>query len=163
MSEFETLFVLAQIAVALAGFSAIVVTFKRRESGKWVHADADFFNGMVLHSVWALLFCIFPSFVNVFTANSSLVWSVAGALLGIQVLSHATVISFLPSTTRFVGVFTVAGALFVVVLQALNIIGIAFEGEFGPYLVGVLWHLAHASLLFTWLIFIRRADVEDEP
>ena len=47
----DVLFTVAEIAVALAGFSAVVVLFKRRDSGRWRAADADRFHGMVVHGV----------------------------------------------------------------------------------------------------------------
>ena len=58
MSESETLFSIAQVAIGLAGFSAIVVGFKRLESGDWHRADADRFNGMLIHAMCAALFCV---------------------------------------------------------------------------------------------------------
>ena len=39
--EFETLYALCEVTVALAGFAAIVVLFKRNDSGRWRPADAD--------------------------------------------------------------------------------------------------------------------------
>ena len=61
LAEAELLFTLAEISVALAGFSAIVVLFKRRDSGRWHAADGNRFNGMVFHAIFAAFFCIFPS------------------------------------------------------------------------------------------------------
>lgn len=162
MAPSDALPVLAQIAVALAGFSAIVVSFKRRESGKWAASDADFFNGMVIHSIVALAFCLFPWFLGVFVQREPVIWNIASAVLAVQVLSHAGRIVTLPSTGKTSGTITGAGGLFVVVLQVFNVAGLGFEHEFGPYLVGVLWHIAHASMLFLWLVFIRRTDIEKE-
>ena len=42
-----------EISVALAGFSAIVVLFRRGESGTWLPRDADRFHGMILHAAAA--------------------------------------------------------------------------------------------------------------
>ena len=59
-----TLLTLAEVAVALAGFSAIIVVFRRGTNGKWRHRDADLFHGMVIHAICAVLFCLFPNLVN---------------------------------------------------------------------------------------------------
>ena len=53
--ESDVLFSLAQIAVAFAGFSAIVVLFGRGASGRWRQSHADRFHGMVLHAMVAVL------------------------------------------------------------------------------------------------------------
>ena len=49
MAETELLFTVAEISVALAGFSAVVVLFKRRDSGKWRAADANRFKKSHIH------------------------------------------------------------------------------------------------------------------
>ena len=98
MAETELLFTVAEISVALAGFSAVVVLFKRRDSGKWRAADANRFNGMVFHAMFAAFFCILPSIVGIFTQKPYLIWSISSATLGIQILIHASVIMRVPTT-----------------------------------------------------------------
>lgn len=159
MSGFETLYALAEIAIAMAGFAAIVVIFKRRSSGGWAVADADRFNGMLLHAMAAGLFCILPPFLSVFTADASVVWAIASSFAAVQILAHAGVILTLPSSSRPVRIALVL-PLGMVVLQALNVFEIYFAREFRPYLGAVLWHMFQAGLLFVMLVFVRREDTE---
>ena len=98
MSESETLFSIAQVAIGLAGFSAIVVGFKRHESGDWRRADADRFNGMLIHSMCAALFCVLPSILDPFAPSASALWTLASALLGLQIAVHASPVLTLSST-----------------------------------------------------------------
>ena len=159
MTEFETLYALAEIAIALAGFAAIVVIFKRRSSGGWDAADADRFNGMLLHAMAAGFFCIFPPFLFVFTPEPSVVWAIGSAFAAVQMLAHAGVIFSLPSSSRPTRLALLL-PLGLVVLQALNIFEVYFARDFGPYLAAVLWHIFQAGLLFVTLVFVRREDTK---
>ena len=61
----DTLLALAEVAVALAGFSAIVVVLKRGVTGQWTSHDADRFHGMIIHAIAAVVFCLLPMIVDV--------------------------------------------------------------------------------------------------
>lgn len=159
MPEFETLYALAEIAVALAGFAAIVVLFKRDDSGRWKRADADRFNGMLLHAMAAGFFCIFPPLLSVFTTDASRVWTIGSIVLGTQIVAHSWKIFRLPSSTVLVQILLVV-PVGIVMLQVLNAIGVIYSGEFRPYLVGVLWHVFQSGLLFVSLVFVRESDTQ---
>jgi len=51
----NTLLTLAEVAITMAGFSAVVVSFKKRDTNTWLKLDADRFHGMILHAILALL------------------------------------------------------------------------------------------------------------
>ena len=53
----DTLFALAEVAVALAGFSAIVVVLKRGAEGRWTAADADRFPAFMIEALTVSDFC----------------------------------------------------------------------------------------------------------
>lgn len=162
MSESETLFSIAQVAIGLAGFSAIVVGFKRLESGDWHRADADRFNGMLIHAMCAALFCVLPSILAPFAPSASALWTLASALIGLQIAVHAGLVLTL-SSTDLAGRIQVGGfAAAVVLLQASNVLGVGFDHAFGPYLVGVLWHVIQAGVLFVMMTFVRAADIRDD-
>lgn len=155
------LFALAELAVAFAGFSAIVVLFKRRDSGKWLPGDADRFHGMVLHAMAAVFFCALPAIVGVFTTSPDWIWGLASGLLGLQIAAHVILVLSFSTTTGF-GRIALGFGLLVAGLQALNVLEVGFSREFGPYLLGVLWHLFQSGVLFVWLIWIPADAVETE-
>lgn len=159
MAEFDTLYALAEIAVAMAGFSAIVVLFKRDTSGRWLAAHADRFNGMLLHAMASAFFCILPPLVAVFVDDAATVWAVASSALGLQLLVHAAILFWLPSTGLVPRLLLVL-AVGAIVLQALNVLGIHFEREFGPCLAGVLWHLFQAGTLFVGLVWVPVSETQ---
>lgn len=159
--ELDRLLTLAEIAIGMAGFSAIVVLFKRRDSGTWLAADADRFNGMILHSMIGVALCILPALIGAFSQDVGFVWRVASAILGLQVLTHSGLVIFALSTTGPGAALVVgAGGLVVVALQVVNVLDLGSSTGFGPYLVGVLWHLLHAGFLFAALIWVRAASIE---
>lgn len=156
----ETLYTLAEIAVGMAGFSAIVVVFRRRDSGIWRATDADRFNGMIVHSIAAVFFCVLPAVIASFSGDESRIWRIGSGVLGVQVLVHVVVVLRLSTTPplgrALVGTFGAA----VVGLQALNVSGILFSGAFGPYLLGVVWHLMHAGALFVMLVWVDGGAID---
>ena len=92
MAQSGLLYSLAEIAVTIAGFSAIVVLFKRSDSGTWLPSDADRFNGMLIHAMAAVFFCVLPSLIAVFETNEGTIWSIASAVLGVQIVGHSIII-----------------------------------------------------------------------
>jgi hypothetical protein len=163
VEERATLFTLAEIAIGMAGFSAIVVMFRRRESGTWDAADADRFNGMVLHAVAAAFFCVLPTILHTLTRDAATTWMLGSALLGLGVTVHAGIILWLPTTAGAQIAIVGGGALFVVGLQLANAAGFGYSREFEPYLVGVLWNIINAGHLFLRLVWVRSSDVRAGP
>jgi hypothetical protein len=160
LPELDTLFALAELAVGMAGFSAIVVLFKRRESGRWLPRDADRFNGMVLHAMAGAAFCFLPAFVDVLTGQESTLWRVCSALLGAQIAIHAAIVVRLPSTSMRARALVAGGALVAVTLQVLSVADLWIPNGFTPYLIGLQWHLLQAGVLFVLLIWVRDDDIE---
>jgi hypothetical protein len=161
MEGSDTLLTLAEIAVGLAGFSAIVVIFKRRDAGTWLATDADRFHGMIVHSMVAALLCFVPAAVAVFSDAPRTIWALSSGLLGVQVLAHTLLVLRLASTSGPSRLAVALGGGAVVVLQGLNVLGLGFDREPGPYVLGVLWHLVHAGILFVMLVWVRGEAIEE--
>ncbi len=158
--ETDVLFSLAQVAVAFAGFSAIVVLFGRRDSGRWRRDQADRFHGMVVHAMVAVLFCLLPLLIGVFTPDRALIWNLASALLGIEIVGHVSAVLFMATTTGvLVKLFVSIGYLFGMV-QFMNVAGVEFDHEFRAYLAGVVWHVIMSGLLFVMLVWVPNEHVD---
>jgi len=159
MPELDTLFNVAEIAVAIAGFAAIVVIFRRRDEGTWEAYDGDRFNGMIMHALVALAFCFLPSVLAVFVDEPATLWAIASGLLSLWTLGHVIgVLRF--ATTGRAGRIGLTLGLAVAVVLALNALGVGFHRAFAPYLLGVLWHVFQAAILFAMLTWVR-ADQMD--
>lgn len=161
LPEFETLYQMAELAIGLAGFASVVAFFRHRESGHWSRADADRFNGLVLHAMIAFAFCMLPTLLAVFTSSAETVWRVASTVLGLQILSQIGIVCLLPSSGTATRVALLLGGGAAAALQALNAFGVGFSGEFAPYLAGILWHLLQGGFVFVRLIWVQSVAGED--
>ena len=156
----EVLGWLAQVAVALAGFSAVVVLFKRDDRGRWLKVHRDRFHGMVVHATAAVLFCVLPTLVSVFSVDRTMIWNVSSALLGIEIAVHTTGVILMSTTSLLARLVVGVGYVFAL-LQVLNVAGIAFDHEARPYVGGVVWHVIQSAGLFVGLIWVPASEFED--
>jgi hypothetical protein len=92
-----------------------------------------------------------PPVVAAFTENTERLWSICSALLGIQILAQSTLIALLPSSNMYTRLGLIPPLLAAALLGA-NVFGGDGLAEFGPYLVGILWHTFQSGVLFFLLI-----------
>lgn len=156
----DTLFALAEVAIALAGFSAIVVVLKRGTAGRWRAADADRFHGMVVHAIFAVVFCLLPSLLNSVVQDVVTTLHVSVALLAVQILLHSVAVMFF-ATTSSVSKLALSVGVFVGLFLWTAFTDWGVQREFEIYLVGVMWHILQAGLLFVLLVWIPRDEIED--
>jgi hypothetical protein len=152
---------LAQVGVAFAGFAAIVVLFSRSDTGRWRGTmRADRFHGMVVHAMAAVLFCLLPWLIAAFTGDAAIIWSVASAVLGLEIVVHVTGVILMPSTIGVASRTTIAVGYGVAAIEFMNAAGIRFERAFEPYVVGIVWHVVMSGVLFLMLVWIPRDEVD---
>jgi len=157
----STLLGLAEVAIALAGFSAIVVIFKRGRDGKWSVKDADQFHGVVVHAVFAVGFCFFPSVINLLVQDVSTSLHIACAVFGTQIVLHAGGVLLVKFPGLLVVISLVLG-LIIGLVQFTVFTDWGVNRELEIYVVGIIWHAMQAGLLFVLLIWIAREDIDVE-
>ena len=81
MEHSDTLLTLAEIAVAFAGFSSIVVVFRNRESGRWEPLDVFRYRAMLRGSLMTAALTGVPLVVSWLAVPPGLVWRVSSAAL----------------------------------------------------------------------------------
>ncbi len=143
----DTLIGLAEIAIALAGFSAIVVMLRRGADSRWSALDAARFHGMVLHSCGAFAFALLPTLMNAVIQNAEMTLHIAAGLLGTLTLSHAAFVLW-TVRTNWIERVLLAGGFSVGLLQWVVFTDRGFGREHEIYLVGVAWHTLQAAILF---------------
>ncbi len=152
---------LAEVSIAMAGFSSIVVIFKRRETDTWRKADADRFHGMILHSMLAVLFAFLPFAFTSFDIESSNTFRWCSSLLAVVTGLQVIVTSRLEaSSSIWTRMQVLIGGVFIALLQAFAGLGFFPELGLGIYFGGVLWHLVQAGALFVMLIWIPNSSIE---
>jgi O-antigen/teichoic acid export membrane protein len=148
-----TLLGIAQIAVSIAGFAAIVEVVGKRDS-RW---DRDEFNGMVFHALIALVFSLAPLALDELGLASPRAWSVLCGLLGALMALHvaAVLAFFLRPQRRGVAAWWLLapGALgLALVATALDWLPLRASGAF---LAGLCLQLVQAAILFFRLVYQR--------
>ena len=155
----DRLMVLAEISVGLAGFSSVVVVFRRRSSsGGWRPEDAFRFNAMLEAGLLAGLFAVLPGAVTGLGVPPSFLWPFVSSLLLAYVVfeswRRSRQLARLPTDSLSGGLIgLVAAANFAVVaVQALNIVDWLVPRGPGPYLFGVTWLTVYSGLTFYRLV-----------
>jgi hypothetical protein len=152
---------LAQLGVAFAGFAAIVVLFGRSDGGRWKGSHrVDRFHGMIVHALVAVFFCVLPLVIDAFTTHADMIWRIASALLGVEIVAHVSGVLLMPSTRFLPARAVVAIGYPVAAVLFMNAAGYGFERPFEAYLVGVVWHVVQSGVLFLMLIWVSRADID---
>jgi hypothetical protein len=162
--DIDSLLTFAELAVAFAGFSSIVVLFQHRIEGAWTSIDAIRFRTMIQASLFATVFAVLPLPVHKLGASSGVVWSLCGSalavLLGLGIVGQFRARRLFSGAVAMVrwGAFQVLSwAAFVA--QLLNAFGVFFHRESGPYIFGVTWLLFCAGWQFYQLVVPERPPV----
>jgi hypothetical protein len=155
----ERLAVLAELSVGLAGFSSVVVVFRRRGSGgAWKPEDVFRFKVMLEAGLVAGLFAILPGAITGLGVSAGLLWPCLSALLLAYVVFDALrrwrQLERLPraSLNRGLASFVGIASLAVICIQVLGIAGWLIPRGPGPYVFGVTWLTGYSGLTFYRLV-----------
>ena len=158
MDHEDILLTLAEVSVALAGFSGVVAVFGRRDPGTWSFADRFRFFALVHTSLSSLLLCILPFGLLAFNIPEEAVWSALSALFVVYnaVVGFFTSRRFLAASSSERAEFTsgVMPVMFAILapILVLSIFNVAVGGTFGPFLVALIYLLVLSSFLFARML-----------
>ena len=158
---------LAEMGVALAGFSAIsaALSYGRQEL-----APLDRFRTILLLvcALGASLTCTVPIIGSSYSLAPNTIWITSSSVLFIYMCT-VNVVMFLmlralssadrSKLSKLVLYLGVGGNLMVIVLQACNILGVLGSTSPGPLVVSIVWLLFMASILFVRILVSRPAGV----
>ena len=151
--------VLAEIAIALAGFSAIIVVFRRGSTtGSWEPEDVFRLRIMLQYSLSAAVFALLPAVGVEIGLHLSTVLRSLSLMLALLMLADIYIqlraVRHLPPRSLnpvLATVFVVVGVAVVAALVS-NAAGMGLASESGIYLAGVTWLVVSAGLMFFRLI-----------
>ena len=157
MDSSSLLLTIAQLAVALAGFSAIVVALNGRPVREWDETDRLNLRCLLQVSIYVLAFSLFP-FVLAVSLGQEAVWRYGLLVYGLFLVFDASF--FLTKmTTHSPALFRNAG-IGGVCMGLLNI-GVALfatqPARETMYLIGLFWQLGIVVMSFLLLLYqVRR-------
>lgn len=156
MDGSDYLYTCAEVAVALAGFSALVVAITGRDSPAVDQLFRGIVGTIVERSLAAIFFSLGPILLLGLEIDPAFVWSICSGGLAIYITSLAwrsaslrrrepLLVEFLAGPTFLV---LMGLGLVVLVLQTLNATGLLIEKGVWWYLVGLTWLLLAAAYMF---------------
>ena len=165
MQGSDVLTVIAEIGVALAGFSGVVVALRQRSVESWSAPDVLRLRFMLYASALTVLFALLPFVPHHLGATPALTWSIPSLLLAV-VLGFTVGFGFMRNTPARSGlspgwfVFYLSGFVITVAVLIANAVGLLGGPGLGLYLVGLAWFLFYSTTLFVRLVLAPFATQE---
>jgi len=158
MNEADVLLAMAEVAVALLGFAAIVSVFRQR--GTW-RPDGRFW-AMIAAGIGTLVFSLLPLPLLFGGITQASTWQTCDALLGAYALGYC---AFLTRSFRRdratdsapnVSIFALllSGSALNGALLVLSAFGYLGDPQFWPYLVGLIWFQIVTAVFFVRLLVV---------
>ena len=163
MEVMGTLELLAELSIAVLGFSGVVAVLGRRASGDWSDLDGLRFRVMVRVAALVLALSLLPFPFRSAGFSESSVWGWSSGI-GTLVYALLTVRSLKgdyrqwarlwsdPAVSKVAHIYVHCAALAASLLLALTATGIAFERTATPYLVASLLLFSVSIVLFLRLL-----------
>ena len=153
------LILLAELAIALAGFAGLVATNQFRSTGKFSRGDVV---GLVLIVHCGLVdafFALLPMAIFAFGYSEQTTFRLSSAM---HCINYAFYFYWIVNNMRTVsinsriaiaayGVLALCGAA-IILMNVMNAINWKFNGEFGPYFLACIFPLLLAAYMFIRLV-----------
>jgi len=158
MQGSDILTVVAEISVALAGFSGVVVAFRQQGLESWPAHEFVRFRTMLETASYSILFSLLPFLPHHLGVSPESTWTYCSFALS------AGLFSFLAVTLMrlrggigqrlsafWISVYIGGCALFAA-LALVNALGLTGPPQLGLYLAGVFWMLFYSVSLFVRMV-----------
>lgn len=154
---------IAELAVAVLGFSGVVAVLGRRSAGEWTQLDRIRFFSMVRLTVGVLVLAVlpFPFHFAGYTGDQTWGWlsAIGAAIMGLNLVatfldggfSEGTFTA--QGTSRLAVAYSFTSAAISLALFTMNAAGIGLERSFTPYLVAILLTFGTPIVLFMRLLY----------
>jgi hypothetical protein len=156
MDETQVLVGVAEVAIALAGFSGLVVVFRARES--WSAVDRSGLTALLLLSLATAAFAFLPLTIWEIAGSEDRVWRASSALWSIGDIGFVVWLRSRAARLRRAdpampgllprGQFNLVSLGVFPLFAALAVTNAVFWGAFTPYLAVLVWGLAGSGLQF---------------
>ncbi len=163
----DSLATVAEIGIALAEFSGLVVVLRKR-SGPLNDIEKYRMSVLLATAFGAMFLALLPGALQQLGLDDDVVWRASSGIL--TAFSLAFVLGWGLSSRRFFNVareiFSVPAFSLMTIGHLINLVsqlsvtlGMWGDGKAGVYLLGLLWLLAHASQQFVRMLFVQPRPV----
>jgi hypothetical protein len=154
MQDAEFLFIVAEVAVAFAGFASVVAVLGQRSTRDHPRLDASRLRGLLECSLVVVAFSLFPYAATRFFADDAVAWRLSSGLFAAVALRVA--VGMLRRRRQFAGIPISRGiqvtiiALYIAPIPPLLLIAAGAISERGPatFLLCLLIYLFAAGFAF---------------
>jgi hypothetical protein len=166
MEEGENLRTLAEVAIALAGFTGVVAVLGRRARGAWAPLELLRLHVLLATSVGVLMLSFIPALLEALNVSGPPLWQIANL---IQVVGHSAGVVVLggrarkldasqwPREERLWALVLTPISLSLILAQVLNAWGLLAGFGFFIYFFGLLYLLLVAVLNFVLLLVVHKS------
>jgi len=158
MESGDILTTIAEIAIAIAGFSSVIVALSPKPISQW--SPIERFNFRILLQVAAVtvFFSLIPLVLHR-TLSFDIAWRVALIFYGVVHLADVSSFLFrfpdhMPTVPKITSIIGLSIAMSQLVIGVANVTGLIEL----IYLIGLLWQLAISFMGFALLIYHVRTD-----
>ena len=158
MSAESFLSSIVEVAVGIAGFAGIIAAIRQRNITHWPVEQRILLSMLLIASAMAVLFALLPALLVEAQVPRSTIWRIGSALLlvwQVGIFGHRTRQFRASALPAPVPRFVAAGAVFIVLLQALNL----KLCTSWPYLLGVFGMLVSGFSFFMVLLLGTHEEV----
>lgn len=164
----QSLQTVAEISIAFAGFSGLIVAF-RRHRGPLTPVERFRLQILLALAFGAMLLSFVPELLAEAGLAAARVWVTASAVLGGWAVVFLAWWSWrsrrvsrqVPEIFNWFAFSRMAvGHVAVIVLQALVVIGVVRDHAPAAYLAGLIWLLLHAAHQFARMLFVQPRDLD---
>lgn len=166
----QSLQTIAEISIAFAGFSGLVVAL-RREPGPLTNIQKYRLQVLLILAFGALFLSLLPELLHDFGASAERVWIYSSTILSLYSVVFVAfwlgksrkLMRTVPEIfNRFALSRMTAGHSIIVLLQLASIFLLLGDKRAGAYIAGLIWYLLHSAQQFARMLFIQPKDARSE-
>ena len=160
----DTLLTIAEVAIAITGFSGLIGVFARREHLQSLSSEVFKLRWMLDYSLATLFASLVPFLVFSADVSEPAAWRASSTVVltagAIYLLANREMISRMARQPGLAGAIFAAGDVLLVVLLLLNALGVVFAPQALPYLGFVFWCLLGSVAGFVQLVALAWNSTE---
>ena len=159
----QSLQIIAEIGIGLAGFSGLIVAF-RKDEGPLTNVQKYRLQVLLSLAFGAMFLALLPELLHYMGVSPDRLWALAALVLSCYsivfviwwiIASHRLKAS-VPEIFNWFAFSRMAAGHIIVVLLQLAVIFSLLDGIFpGAYLAALIWYLLHAVQQFTRMLFVQ--------